>query len=138
MDCPYCSMPYMEYRMDENLGKSKLWDTNMNFWHDCKESPQAKKKIKDDEFVKERKEILLEEKMRKIGKLKTPVFCINCGKAQYPSQPCKHMLEDGFELGVDGGDFYSDSYKATERRKILKKNNLKLKKPNRSTLDSFK
>jgi len=128
-------MSYMEYRMDENTSKSKLWDTNMNFWHDCKESPQSKKKIKDEEFTKERKAFLLEEKHRKIGKMKTPLFCFNCNKAQYPSQPCNHMLEDGFELGVDGGDFYSDSYKATERRKFLRKQ--KSNSP-KSTLDSFK
>jgi len=121
--------------MDENTSKSKLWDTNMNFWHDCKESPQAKKKIKDDEFAIERKEVLLEEKRRKVGKLTTPIYCVACSKSFKPNEPCKHMIEDGFELGVDGGDFYSDSFKAKERRKLIKK---KIQHATKTTLDSFK
>ena len=137
MDCPYCTMPYMQWRMDETTSNGKIWDTNLGLWHDCEKSPEAIKKNKDAEFLKERQEILREQILRKIGKLKTPIYCVGCGKARYASEPCKHMIADGFELGVDGGDFYSDSYKAKDRRKYLRsiKEKKLIKKHN---LDSFK
>ena len=37
----------MEWRLDENTSKSKIWDGNIGIWHDCKESPQAKKQKAD-------------------------------------------------------------------------------------------
>jgi len=121
--------------MDEISGKTRLWDSNMNFWHECTKSPQAKKKKKDEEFQKE----LLQIRKAKIALLKTPVFCFHCQKSVKPIQPCKHMLEDGFEVGVDGSDFYSDSYKARDRRKYLKKKMKKIKKLKKKiSLDSFK
>lgn len=124
-------MPYMEYRMDEITSKTRMWDSNMNFWHDCKESPQAKKKKKDEEFQKE----LLGIRKQKVALLTTSIFCFHCQKSVKPIKPCKHMLEDGFEVGVDGSDFYSDSYKAKARRKLLKKQKKTKKK---ISLDSFK
>ena len=108
-----------------------MWDSNMNFWHDCKESQQAKKKMKDEKFQKE----LLEIRKQKVAILKTPVYCFHCQKSIKPIQPCKHMKEDGFEVGKDGSDFYSDSYKARDRRKYLKK---KMKVKKKISLDSFK
>ena len=108
-----------------------MWDSNMNFWHDCKESPQAIKKKKDEEFQKE----LLGIRKQKVALLTTSIFCFHCQKSVKPIKPCKHMLEDGFEVGVDGSDFYSDSYKAKARRKLLKKQKKTKKK---ISLDSFK
>lgn len=139
MDCQYCGMQYMEWRMDEVVSKSRLWDTNMNFWHDCKESPQAKKKKLDAEWKKKRDEVIRAERIRKINKLKSFVFCFQCNKGIKTATPCKHMIADGFEVGRDGGDFYSDSFKAVERRKYLKKQMKKSKniKPKKSGLDGF-
>lgn len=138
MDCTFCGMPHMEWRMDENVGKSRLWDNNMNFWHDCKESPEAKKKEADLMWKKKRAAVLKEERQKKIIKLKTPIYCVKCVKSFKPIEPCKHMIEDGFELGVDGGDFYADTFKAIERRRQLqeKKNQSKQQK-NKASLDKF-
>lgn len=140
MDCPYCSFPHMEWRMDEVVSKGRIWDTNLGLWHDCKESPDAKRKKQNEEFKKEREAILLEERKRKVGKLKTPIYCHLCAKAHKPNNPCDHMIQDGFEIGVDGGDFYADTFKANERRKYLKdklkKGELK-RKPSKKGLDGF-
>lgn len=134
MDCPYCTMPYMEWRMDEIVSKNKLFDTNIGIWHDCQKSPQAKKKKKHEEFLKKRESELLEMRKEKVRKLKTPVFCHSCGKALRPNQPCEHMIADGFEIGVDGGDFYADTFKAEERRKYLKN---KRKEDKKMKLEKF-
>lgn len=124
--------------MDEIVSKNKLYDTNLGFWHDCKESPEAKRKKKDEEFQKERQAVLLDQRKLKVGKLKTPVYCFECVKANLPTQPCEHMIRDGFEVGTDGGDFYSDTFKATERRKYLQDKIKKMKhKPTKKGLDSF-
>lgn len=128
MDCPYCSMPYMEWRMDEIVSKNRLYDTNIGIWHDCKESPQAKKKKKDEAWLKKRQEILKNERKKKIEKLTTPIHCHACNKSYRPNEPCKHMIEDGFEIGKDGSDFYADTFKATERRNYLKKKREEKKK----------
>lgn len=136
MDCPYCKMPYMEWRMDETTAKSKLWDTNLGLWHDCKESPQAKKKKADQEWKNKREKILLEERKKKIIKLKTPIFCLACQKSYKPNQPCKHMIDDGFELGVDGSDFYSDTPKAIARREQIKAKK-KRESKKKSQLENF-
>jgi len=138
VDCPYCSMPYMEWRMDENTSKGKLWDTNMGLWHDCKESPQAKKKIADTEWTEKRDEVLREERRGKVMKLKAIIFCSSCNKGIQASNPCEHLLADGFEVGVDTANFYSDSYRSTERRKLLRQKNKRKDKPNTTSLDSFK
>ena len=128
----------MEYRMDETTGRSRMWDTNMNFWHDCKESPQAKKKQKDEKFQRERQEFLRNARQEKIKKLKTPIFCNWCNKSIPAYEPCDHMIADGFEVGVDGSDFYSDSFKAKERRKFLKdRMQQKLKEKTKPKMDSF-
>lgn len=132
MDCIFCGLPHMEWRMDENVSKSRIWDTNMNFWHDCKESPDAKKKKQNEEFAKQRQKELLEQRKFKAAKLKTPIYCVECEGSVKPYEPCKHMIRDGFEVGKDGSDFYSDSFKARERREQLKA------KKKKTSLDSFK
>jgi len=125
MDCPFCKMPYMEWRLDENTSKTKIWDGNIGIWHDCKESPQAKKQKADSDWSKKRDEVLRHERLNKIAKLKAVIFCYHCEKGIKASSPCKHLIEDGFEFGKDGGDFYSDSYKSKQRRKLLKKPKIK-------------
>jgi len=120
--------------MDEVISKNKLFDTNLGIWHDCKKSPEAKRKKKEQEFKKQREKELLEMRKEKVRKLKTPVFCHACNKAFRPKEPCKHMIADGFEIGVDGGDFYSDTFKAIERRKYLKS---KMKEKKRMKMENF-
>lgn len=137
MDCPYCQMPYMEWRMDEVVSKNRLYDTNIGTWHDCKESPQAKKKKADEEWRKKREEVLLEERKKKKHKLTTPVYCPSCNESIKPTTPCNHMREDGFELGVDGAGFYDDSKKSEERRKQLKEKMKVKTKPKPMNLDRF-
>ena len=128
----------MELRMDEVTSKYKTWDTNLGLWHDCKESPEAKRKKANEEFKKEREEQLLKQRQQKANLLKTPVFCYQCKCARYPIDPCEHMIADGFEKGVDGSNFYSDTFESIERRKYLKQKMKTAKEPQKINLDSFK
>jgi len=125
-------MPHMEFRMDESTARSRMWDDNLNLWHDCKESPEAKRKKQNEEFAKQRKKDLLDQRKFKVAKLRTPIYCVECAKSVKPYLPCKHMIRDGFEVGKDGSDFYSDNFNARDRREQLKKKKKKI------SLDSFK
>lgn len=115
----------MEFRTDEITAKNKVWDNNLNLWHDCKKSPEAKRKKENEEFA-------INQRKFKVARLKTPVYCIECNHAVKLYEPCNHMIRDGFRIGIDGSDFYSDSYVSVSRREQLKNSQKKI------SLDSFK
>ena len=97
--------------MDENTSKSRIWDTNLNLWHDCKKNP-AEQKRKQDEWFKKWKDRF---------RYKVPIWCCVCNKSFPYTDVCDHIRADGFEEGRDTCEFYADSYGAHNRREAVRK-----------------
>ena len=114
VDCPFCQMPYMEWRMDENTSKSKLWDTNMNFWHKCQNKLQQKKEQAE-------KLDLWYQNWKTRWKYKVPIWCYACNKSYPYTDVCQHIRADGFIEGKDTCEFYADSYSARQRRDAIRR-----------------
>lgn len=122
VECSYCHRDVFSFRMNENTGKTILWDDNLGVIHSCDKNPFDVRKRKEEDMSKWKHKFDVEKKFE------IPIYCPRCNIAYKPTAVCGHILSDGFKEGIDTIEFYSDNPKQVEKRHLIKKTQ-QLKEP---------
>ena len=130
VECSYCKRDVFSFRIDENTGKTILWNDNLGVIHYCDKNPFDVKKRNEEKLLK------WKTKFDKDKKFDIPIYCPRCNIAYKPTAVCGHLLESGFLEGIDTIEFFSDNPKMVELRKQRLKEFLEKNKEKNKVLNN--
>ena len=115
--CKYCNtkLYWINYK------KGDRPKNNDGSVHTCGNTTVPKGKVQAGKITPDEWKI----KFIKVYQWRVPVYCNMCGRSYKPTNVCDHIRQDGYVEGRDSTTFYSDNWKASKKRELLRKDKRK-------------